>query len=143
MNKQKSNVLLLEIIVVVFFLSILSVVLLQTFSNAYIISNNDARTSKALFSVQEWAERMRAQEDIDAFLTGNGWTVDPMRGEDMHYRYADDKQSLYIYGARKDSVYGTLYELTVEAQFEGEVLASIPFGMYNTKGLVAGEGAMP
>lgn len=115
MIKQKSNVLLLEIIVVTFFLSLLSVLLLQLFSTATIISVQDEQRSDALAFAQDWAEQVRGATNIDALLEQGGW--EKAQGEEaVSYTLEEGKTTLSLTGTVTQSAAGTLQELTLRAK---------------------------
>lgn len=130
MIKQKSNVLLLEIIVVTFFLSLLSVLLLQLFSTATIISVQDEQRSDALAFAQDWAEQVRGATNIDALLEQGGW--EKAQGEEaVSYTLEEGKTTLSLTGTVTQSAAGTLQELTLRAtSLQGETLAALPLTLY-------------
>lgn len=68
------NLLLIELIIVIFFFSLSAVITLQAFVHAYEDTQENERLTSAMILAQDWAEQLYAAEDPQAFLQEKGWT---------------------------------------------------------------------
>ena len=71
--RTRKNVLLIELIIVIFFFSISAATTLQVFGHAYIKSDSSANINAALNLVQDWAEQISLSGDPEGMLSEAGW----------------------------------------------------------------------
>lgn len=73
MERTPRNVLLIELIIVIFFFSLSAVVTLQAFVRAYEETLQSRQYTRALTIAQDWAELLFAADDPEATLLQAGW----------------------------------------------------------------------
>ena len=112
-NRNRSNVLLVEILIAVLFFMLSATVLVKIFVAARNMTVRSGVESMAIADAQNVAETMYAAEDIDATLEGMGfysshgaWTLD--RGD----------YTLYVDGQATSTEAGELWSGTVSAFYK-------------------------
>jgi Tfp pilus assembly protein PilV len=112
-NRNRSNVLLVEILIAVLFFMLSATVLVKIFVTARNMTVRSGVESMAIADAQNVAETMYAAEDIDATLEGMGfysshgaWTLD--RGD----------YTLYVDGQATSTEAGELWSGTVSAFYK-------------------------
>ena len=112
-NRNRSNVLLVEILIAVLFFMLSATVLVKIFVAARNMTVRSGVESMAIADAQNVAEMMYAAEDIDATLEGMGfysshgaWTLD--RGD----------YTLYVDGRATSTEAGELWSGTVSAFYK-------------------------
>ena len=112
-NRNRSNVLLVEILIAVLFFMLSATVLVKVFVAARNMTVRSGVESMAIADAQNVAETMYAAEDIDATLEGMGfysshgaWTLD--RGD----------YTLYVDGKAEPTEAGELWSGTVSAFYK-------------------------
>ena len=112
-NRNRSNVLLVEILIAVLFFMLSATVLVKIFVAARNMTVRSGVESMAIADAQNVAETMYAAEDIDATLEGMGfysshgaWTLD--RGD----------YTLYVDGKAEPTEAGELWSGTVSAFYK-------------------------
>ena len=112
-NRNRSNVLLVEILIAVLFFMLSATVLVKVFVAARNMTVRSGVESMAIADAQNVAETMYAAEDIDATLEGMGfysshgaWTLD--RGD----------YTLYVDGQATSTEAGELWSGTVSAFYK-------------------------
>ena len=112
-NRNRSNVLLVEILIAVLFFMLSATVLVKVFVAARNMTVRSGVESMAIADAQNVAETMYAAEDIDATLEGMGfysshgaWTLD--RGD----------YTLYVDGRATSTEAGELWSGTVSAFYK-------------------------
>lgn len=73
MERSPRNVLLIELIIVIFFFSLSAVITLQAFVRAYEDTLRSNQYNQALTVAQDWAERLYAAKEPEALLQQAGW----------------------------------------------------------------------
>ena len=112
-NRNRSNVLLVEILIAVLFFMLSATVLVRVFVGARNMTVRAGVESVAVSDAQNVAEALYAAEDIDATLEGMGfssshgaWTLD--RGD----------YTLYVAGAAEPTEAGELWSGSVSAFYK-------------------------
>mgnify|MGYP007070157646 CR=1 FL=1 len=112
-NKNRSNVLLLEILIAVLFFMLSATVLIQVFAAARNMTVRSGVESAAVADAQNVAEALYASEDVDmalkemGFFSSHGaWSLD--RGD----------YTLYVAGASTPTEGGELWSGTVGAFYK-------------------------
>ena len=112
-NRNRSNVLLVEILIAVLFFMLSATVLVKIFVTARNMTVRSGVESMAIADAQNVAETMYSAEDIDATLEGMGfysshgaWTLD--RGD----------YTLYVDGQATSTEAGELWSGTVSAFYK-------------------------
>jgi Tfp pilus assembly protein PilV len=112
-NRNRSNVLLVEILIAVLFFMLSATVLVKVFVTARNMTVRSGVESKAVVDAQNVAESIYAAEDIDALLEGMGfhsshgsWTLD--RGD----------YTLYVDGSAQPTDAGELWSGEVSAFYK-------------------------
>lgn len=130
-ERNRKNLLLLEMIIVLFFFSVSVVITLQVFAAAHGTSNENINTSNGLLHLQDWGDQLYASDDPLAFLQGEGWE------EEMGaYRYScQDGIDLSIEVEQLSGEAGTLYKMEMSAYHtnprgESLLVTSLPLSLY-------------
>ena len=112
-NKNRSNILLVEILMAVLFFMLSATVIAQVFSASRNMTKKAGAQTRALAQAQNVAESIYGREDLDDVLTQLGflqshgtWTKD------------FDDFSLYVTGAFRPTDAGELFEGEVRAFFK-------------------------
>jgi|GEM_PF-1907020 len=111
--RTRKNVLLIELIVVIFFFSISAAITLQVFALAYQRSHESANTTYALVIAQDWAEQSSTGADPEETLAEGGWIL---------------SDGLYLWNGVEG--FPMTAEVSREATAAGEIV-SIVFEVYN------------
>ena len=75
-NGSRSNALLVELLLVIFFFMISAAILVQVFADAKMKSANAKAMNASMLDAQNIAEDLYASEDPDAVLTAYGFTAE-------------------------------------------------------------------
>ena len=110
--RTRKNVLLIELIVVIFFFSISAAITLQVFALAYQRSHESSDTTFALVIAQDWAEQSSMGADPEETLIEGGWIM------------AD---GLYLWNG--EGKFPMTAEISREATAAGEIV-SVVFEVY-------------
>lgn len=134
-NRNRSNVLLVEILIAVLFFMLSATVLIRVFGTARNMTVRSGVESAAMAEAQNVAEALYAAEDIDALLT-------EMRFINAHGAWSRDggDYTLYVVGSETDTEAGKLWSGSVDAFYklrdpdaavpEDEPLFSLPCARY-------------
>lgn len=119
------NALLAELLIVVLFFMLASTTLMEIFGAAKQASNRAGARSEAVMLAQNMAEALYAAVDVPAELAalgfsqqGEGWQLD-CGTYMLKASYAETAASA-----------GTLRETEISAEYEGEVLFTLPAARY-------------
>lgn len=109
-NKNRSNVLLVEILIAVLFFMLSATVLVRVFISARNLTVRSGVEAKALTEAQNVAETLMAADDVDAAL-------DALEFSSFHGAWSKDcgQYSLYVDGAVEPTNAGELWAGTVSA----------------------------
>ena len=112
-NKNRSNVLLVEILIAVLFFMLSATVLVRVFVTSRNLTVRSGVEVKALVEAQNVAEALYAAEDPEALLT-------EMEFGSSHGAWSRDygDYSIYVTGETKQSGAGTLWEGAVSAFYK-------------------------
>lgn len=91
MERTPRNVLLIELIIVIFFFSLSAVITLQAFVRAYEDTQRSRQYTRALAVAQDWAEQLYAAKDPELLLQRADWQ--PMPGGNG---YASEQNDLHL-----------------------------------------------
>ena len=139
-NNNRSNILLVEILIAVLFFMLSATVLVRVFVTARNMTVRSGVESRALAEAQNVAEALYAAEDVDATLEG-------MRFASSHGTWSKNcgDYSLYVYGETQPTGAGEIWSGKVSAFYnlrnpddkraEDEELFSLPCVKY--KGVAA------
>ena len=127
--QRRSNVVLLELIVVLLFFSLASTIAMQAFVKADQRSKESVRMEAGLAAVESWAERVSVSGDPEAMLAAAGWK----RGDGVYT--LDSELPLRIDIAREDAPHGQMLRMVVSAlgSAEGDPVAALPIDRYLPK----------
>ena len=112
-GKNRSNVLLVEILIALLFFMLSATILVRVFASAREMSARSGVETRALAEAQNMADLIRVSEDVDAALEEQGfasshgvWTRD------------DGEYTLYVEGVPQPSENGALWQGTVRAYYK-------------------------
>lgn len=110
-QRQKSNVMLMELIIVILFFSIATTITLQVFVLAHQRSNESLRMTYALNEAQDWAEQLSASRNPEALLQETGW-----KGGEGAYelKSLDDKYTLVLNTSKEQTAAGEMLTARIE-----------------------------
>ena len=124
-SANKSNALLVELLIVVMFFMMSATVLLQVFSMARSQSALSGKLIQASNAAQSAADRLYAAQDAESLLTEMGWT----REEDL-WRLPGDDFDLTVSISREEQPFGELLRYQVRAASKGQTLLELPVARY-------------
>ena len=134
-NRNRSNVLLVEILIAVLFFMLSATVLVRVFVTARNMTVRSGVQSEALVEAQNVAEALYAADDADALLSG-------MEFVSSHGAWSKNygDYSLYVVGQTRETDSGEIWQGTVSAFYkvrnpdanraEDEELFSLPCAQY-------------
>ena len=122
---NRSNALLVELLIVVLFFMLSSTVLLQVFSTARSQSALSGKLISASNAAQSAADRLYAAKDAENLLAEMGWT----REEDM-WRLPGGDYDLTVSLTREQQPFGELLRYQVRAVSGGQTLVELPGARY-------------
>ena len=134
-NKNRSNILLVEILIAVLFFMLSATVLVRVFIGARNLTVNSGVESRALVEAQNVAETLYAAEDVDA-------TLEKLSFVSSHGTWSKDcgDYTLYVTGELQPTNAGELWTGSVSAFYklrnpdqarqEDEELFSLPCAKY-------------
>lgn len=127
--KGRNNGLLIELIIVIFFFSISTVVSLQVFAEAYSKSHTSIQKTYALIEIESWAERISKVDDLDGLL--QEWGGDSERAMRIE---SDDGYYLSMEYETEETSAGKLIHFVLSAydttHEEEPLLLSMPVALY-------------
>ena len=124
-NANKSNALLVELLIVVLFFMLSSTVLLQVFSTARSQSALSGKLISASNAAQDAADRLYAAQDAESMLAETGWT----RENDL-WRLPGDDYDLTVSLSREQQPFGELLRYQVRAVSGEQTLVELPGARY-------------
>ena len=124
-SANKSNALLVELLIVVLFFMLSSTVLLQVFSTARSQSALSDTLIQASNAAQSAADRLYAAKDAENTLKESGWTL-----EDGLWRLNGDDFDLTVFISREQQPSGELLRYQVRAVSGGQTLVELPGARY-------------
>ena len=129
MNRHsRSNIVLLELLIIILFFSLSSVVILRLFQTAHQQMERSTKTNGSLMNVQCWAERLYAQEDPVGYLTKIGWSmVDKNEYTRIH---EPTGVLLRAYVTVEDSEQGRVCRTVITAEDKDLLLFTLPVCRY-------------
>ena len=103
-NRNRSNVLLVEILIAVLFFMLSATVLIRVFATARNMTVRSGVESRAIVEAQNVAEALYAAEDIEQAL-------EQMEFRNAHGAWSRDcgDYTLYVYGSARDEAAGELW----------------------------------
>lgn len=123
----RGNLLLVELLVVILFFSLSSVITLEMFLTARDTSAKAETLNEVLFALEDWAERVSSSEDPVAEMRAGGFLGDETA-------LALDKGVFTIEAvvSSEDTQGGTLYTILLSAYVTGETdpVLSLPADFY-------------
>ena len=124
-SANRSNALLVELLIVVLFFMLSSTVLLQVFSTARSQSALSGKLISASNAAQTAADRLYAAQDAESMLTEMGWTL-----EDGLWRLPGDDFDLTVSISREQQSFGELIRYQVRAVSGSQTLVELPVARY-------------
>ncbi|MBQ6374296.1 MAG: hypothetical protein IJJ45_07410 [Clostridia bacterium] len=112
-NNNRSNVLLVEILIAVLFFMLASTVVVQVFVTARNLAVKAGVETRALAEAQNVAEALCAADDPDAALEAMSF-----RSAHGAWTRAGDAYTLYVEGDQTDTDAGTLWQGSVRAFYD-------------------------
>ena len=122
---NRSNALLVELLIVVMFFMLSSTVLLQIFSTARSQSAKSGNLTQALNEVQGMADRLYAAADPESALKEMGCSQ-----EESLWRLPGDSYDLTVSISREQQPFGELQRYRVQAVSNDEILVDLPVARY-------------
>ena len=122
---NRSNALLVELLIVVMFFMLSSTVLLQVFSTARSQSALSGKLTQALNAAQDMADRLYAAADVESALEEMGCSQ-----EEGLWRLPDDGFDLTVDLSFEQQPFGELQRFRVRAVSDGETLVDLPAARY-------------
>ena len=122
---NRSNALLVELLIVVMFFMLSSTVLLQVFSTARSQSALSSRMIQALNAAQSVADRLYGAADAESMLEEMGGSQ-----EEGLWRLPCDGYDLIVSISRELQPFGELQRYRVQAVSDGETLVDLPAARY-------------
>ncbi len=122
---NRSNALLVELLIVVMFFMLSSTVLLQVFSTARSQSVLSGRLIEALNTAQSVADRLYAAKDAESVLTEMGCIQ-----EEGLWRLPGDGFDLTVAVSLEQQPFGELRRYRVQAVYDGKTLVDLPAARY-------------
>ena len=122
---NRSNALLVELLIVVMFFMLSSTVLLQVFSTARGQSTLSGKLTQALNAAQSLADRLYAAPDAESMLEEMGGSQ-----EEGLWRLPGDGYDLTVSISREQQPFGELQRCRVQAVSNGETLVDLPAARY-------------
>ncbi len=137
---SKSNVLLTELVIVILFFALTAATAMQLFVGSHLKSRHNTMVSEASVLCQDWAEQLRGEHDMPAYLAAHGFELQ----EDGSYRLKHDRQTLHAELGQERMAAGTLgycnFSVTDERQTEADAapLCALSVAAYAPDEEVAG-----
>ncbi len=122
---NRSNALLVELLIVVMFFMLSSTVLLQVFSTSRTQSAMSGKLTEAVNEAQNMADRLYAAEDAESLLTEMGCAK-----EEGQWRLSGEHFDLTVALDLEQRPFGELLRYRVKAVSEGETLVDLPAARY-------------
>ncbi len=122
---NRSNALLVELLIVVMFFMLSSTVLLQVFSTARSQSALSGKLNQALNAAQSMADRLYAVNDAESMLTEMGCIQ-----EEGLWRLPGDDFDLTVAISSDQQPFGELLRYRVQAVSDGQTLVDLPAARY-------------
>lgn len=137
---SKSNVLLIELVIVILFFALTAATAMQLFVGSHLKSRHNTMVQEASVLCQDWAEQLRGERDMEAYLIAHGF----VRAEDGAYALTHDRQTLRAELGQENMAAGTLgfckFSVTDDRQTEKDTdpLCTLPVSAYTPNEEVAG-----
>ena len=122
---NRSNALLVELLIVVLFFMLAATVLLQVFSTARNLSAQSGRLAQALTEAQNVAERLVAAGEPEAELSRLGF-----QKQDDRWLLSGEEFDTVVTLSAEDMPYGVMLRQQIQVLREGEQLLSLPVSRY-------------
>ena len=122
---NRSNALLVELLIVVMFFMLSSTVLLQVFSTARSQSALSSKLTQALNAAQSVADRLYAAKDAESALAEMGCIQ-----EEGLWRLPGDEFDLTVAVSLETQPFGELRRYRVQAVSDGQTLVDLPAARY-------------
>jgi hypothetical protein len=127
---RNSRAVLMELMIIVLFFALSSVIIVRLFAAAHQTSSQSAESAKLLQAAQTWADRLRASDDFTAELRDNGWN--PAEGGFM---LAAGGGALSVTGLREEEgLRGSLSACELSASILGREIFVLPIARYMPEG---------
>ncbi|HPF87711.1 MAG TPA: hypothetical protein PK537_06615 [Candidatus Limiplasma sp.] len=127
---RSGHVVIVELIIVILFFSLSSVVIVRLFVAASQLSRQSTASTDLLLSCQNWADQLLAEDDYAAYLAANGWTADG-DGLSLAVDGGTLKASAF---AREEGSNGQLLSCELSACVDNEEVFALPVARYQTEG---------
>ena len=122
---SRANALLVELLIVIFFFMLTSMILVQLFADAKTKSVTARATNSAMLETQNIAEELYAAEDPDGFLSGMGFT-----GEEGKWVLTRNDYVLCVTPREEKTDGGVLKTWEISATRNEKVLITLPSTRY-------------
>ena len=121
----RANALLVELLLVIFFLMICAAVLSQVFADAKLKSRTAEATNAIMLEAQNLSEELYHADDPDAVLAAYGFT-----GEEHDFVLAHERYELRVTKEEQETGAGVLRTYTISGVEKDKVLMTIPSTKY-------------
>ena len=122
---SRANALLVELLIVIFFFMLTSMILVQLFADAKMKSVTARATNSAMLETQNIAEELYASDDPDGLLSGMGFT-----GEEGKWVLARKDYVLRVTPTEEKMAGGVLRTWEISATRNEDVLITLPSTRY-------------
>ena len=119
MNRSKS--LLVEMLIAALFLAISATVILRLFLLAHTTARQGTLVDRATAEAQNWAERLRAADDMEALLAESGF----FPGDESYSLETDDGLYVEIFVQNDETDHGRMMRAEISVASGGKELAEI------------------
>jgi hypothetical protein len=74
-RNQNGHSVLIELMVVILFFALSSVIILRLYTTAHISGNTSLVSTRVLLQAQNWSDMIYSAEDVPSLLLNDGWTA--------------------------------------------------------------------
>ncbi len=119
--RNRSNALLVELMIVIMFFLMASTVLLEAFGKAKSLSVKSEMIAASIVETQNVADQLYVTDHPQDLLTSLGFTE-----ENGEWVLREDRYAISVVLSKSDFATGILFEHTVTAKTEEETLITLP-----------------
>jgi len=123
---RKGHAIIIELIIIILFFSLSSVVIVRLFAAAHQLSTQSTASTQLLLTAQSWADQLLSEDDFSIFLSENGWS-----DEENGLSLAVDGGTLKVTGLREEEgLNGKLTSCEISACLDEQEIFTLPVARY-------------